>query len=261
MSEESDPTESDPAEATLQDRIQKLIPWQYRFELAPGVLTPNTDDHHDWNVRRRKLILGVLDGLLQNPVADLYPQCTFLDCGCNAGAWSFELHRRGARRVQAFDGRDVNVEKCNLVRESRGIPESELQFRQTNLYDLEHTFEPTDVVMALGILYHLSNPVEVVRQLANVTRWMLLVDCNVNTQPGSVCVFRAEDPELHHNGIEASVLVPNRNALVSMLHAAGFGTVTQVMPPAWAPQKYRQGERVLLLATKAPGPDLKYAAF
>ena len=73
-------------ESTLEDRIQKLIPWQYRFELAPGVLTPNTDDHHDWNVRRRKLMLGVLDGLLRNPIEDLYPRLSFLDCGCNAGA-------------------------------------------------------------------------------------------------------------------------------------------------------------------------------
>ena len=47
---------------------------------------------------------------------------------------------------------------------------------------------------------------------------------------------------------------PNRNALIEMLQAGGFGAVMQVAPPFWAPAMYRDGRRVLLLAYKTEGP-------
>jgi len=236
---------------SLRKEAEALAPWQYRYALAPGVTTPNSDEHHEWNVARRRLLFGLLDGVLGR---EGYASRSFLDGGCNAGLWSFELHRRGARRVDAFDARPENIRKCELVQRVRGIPADEVRFRVADLYDMESLYEPHDVVLALGFMYHLSNPIEVARQLGRVTRELLVVDSNVNTLNGSVCVYRPEDPSLHHNGVEPAVMVPNRNALVGMLRDAGFETVLQVQPPAWMPPMYREGRRVLLLASKAPGP-------
>ncbi len=243
---------------SLLAEAERLAPWQYRYELAPGVFTPNSDEHHQWNLKRRRLIFGVLDAMLGR---DGYAGLRCLDGGCNAGLWSFELHQRGARDIDAFDARVENIAKCEFIRELREISKDEIRFQQANLYDLEERFEPADLVMALGFMYHLSNPIEVARQLASVTRRVAVVDSNVNTEPGTVCLYRPEDPSFHHNGVEPSVLIPNRNALVDMLRAGGFRSVSQVMAPAWADPAYREGRRVLLLAFKEEGPSLEDAGF
>lgn len=242
----------------LQREADALSPWQYRYELAPGVFTPNSDEHHDWNALRRRLIFGALGAALGQ---DGFAGRSFLDGGCNAGLWSFELHRAGARDIDAFDARVENVAKCEFVQTARRIPKEELRFHQGNLYDMEKQFGPHDVVLALGFMYHLSDPIEIARQLAAVTRNVCVVDSNVNTNPGSVCIYRSEDPDLHHNAVETSVMVPNRRALIEMLHAGGFGIVSQVEPPSWAPVMYREGRRVLLLAHKGDGPDADCEAF
>jgi SAM-dependent methyltransferase len=231
-------------------RARAMAPWQYRFELRPGVITPNSDEHHDWNLRRRKLVFALLDGLVA--ARGGYGGQSFLDCGCNAGLWSFELHRRGARRIRAFDGRSVNVEKCELVREARGIDAKELELRTANVYDLEREFEPHDVVLALGLFYHLSNPVEVARQIAAVTRWAAVIDSNVLLAPTTALEFRVEDPRPHPNAVESAVLLPTRSALIEMLRAAGFRDFLVASMPEWAPDLYREARRTLLVALKEP---------
>jgi SAM-dependent methyltransferase len=242
----------------LAQEADGLAPWQYRYELAPGVFTPNSDEHHEWNRLRRRLIVGALSAAL-GPGG--FRGRSFLDGGCNAGLWSFELHRLGATDIDSFDARPENIEKCEFIRSAKGIPAEELRFQEANLYDMEKRFGPHDVVLALGYMYHLSDPIEIARQLGAVTRDLCVVDSNVNTQPGSVCVYRSEDPELHHNAVETSVIVPNQNALIEMLRAGGFGIVTQVQPPAWAPVMYRDGRRILLLAYKSDGPSSDCDAF
>ena len=52
-----------------------------------------------------------------------------------------------------------------------------------------------------------------------------------------------------------------QSALIEMLQAGGFGIVSQVEPPSWAPVMYREGRRVLLLAFKGDGPGADCEAF
>jgi len=249
---------SEEEKARLQKEADSLAPWQYRYEIVPGVFTPNSDEHHEWNMLRRRMIFGALAAALGR---DGFEGRTFLDGGCNAGLWSFELHRAGARSIDAFDARAENIAKCEFIRAARSIPEDELRFTQANLYDMEKRFGPRDVVLGLGFMYHLSDPIEIARQLAQVTRDVCVIDSNVSSQPGSVCVYRTEDPDLHHNAVETSVMVPSRRALIEMLQAGGFGIVTQVEPPYWAPAMYREGRRIVLLAFKGDGPDPDCEAF
>jgi len=242
----------------LAAEADALAPWQYRYQLASGVYTPNSDEHHEWNLLRRRLIFGALAAALGSRG---FAERSFLDGGCNAGLWSFELYRHGATDIDGFDARPENIRKCEFIRAAKGVPESEVRFHVTDLYDMEKEFAPHDVVLALGFMYHLSDPIDIARQLGVVTRELCVVDSNVNTQPGSVCIYRSENPDQHHNGVESSVIVPNRNALIEMLQTAGFGVVMQVQPPAWAPAMYRDGRRVLLFAYKGDGPSVDDEAF
>ena len=234
--------------SSLRERVWSLAPWQYRFALGSDLVTPHSDEHHDWNLRRRKMLLSSLDGLVA--LRGGYAANTFLDCACNAGLWSFELHRQGARRIRAFDARPVNIEKCRLVQKERGIPDDEIEFEVADLYDLQSRFEPVDVSLALGLFYHLRDPIDVAFQLAAVTRWAAVIDCNVGLEPTATFEIRGERPELHHNGVEPAILLPSRAALIEMLVAAGFDDCLVLEPPPWAPRYYRDGQRIILIALK-----------
>lgn len=66
----------------LLREADSLAPWQYRCELAPGVFTPNSDEHHEWNGLRLRVIFGALAAALAR---DGFGGRSFLDGGCNAG--------------------------------------------------------------------------------------------------------------------------------------------------------------------------------
>ena len=125
---------ADERAARLQQEADRLAPWQYRYELAPGVFTPNSGEHHEWNCLRRRLIIGALSAALGQ---DGFSNRSFLDGGCNAGLWSFELHRMGATDIDAFDARPENIQKCEFVRQAKVIPATELRCHEANLYEME----------------------------------------------------------------------------------------------------------------------------
>ncbi|MDX9911336.1 MAG: methyltransferase domain-containing protein [Phycisphaerales bacterium] len=238
--------------------VAELAPWQYRFELAPGVETMPVCPSHEYQLGRRRLLFGALDGLV-GPRG--YAGLSCLDIACNAGAWSLELHARGATDIDAFDARPENVRKAELVREVKGVPASHIRYRVGNVYDLSKDYQPHDLCLALGVFYHLANPMELARQLFESTTWLAVVDSDVIPEPGNFLRYMREDATRQHNGVEDIILKPTAAALVQMLHDAGFGSVSRVTIPSWAPDRYKKGERVLLIATREGARDVAGASF
>jgi len=80
-----------------------------------------------------------------------------LDIGCNAGFYTFELARRGAD-VLAVDVDEHYLRQARWAARELGL-EKRVTFRRTNVYELARLVEePFDVVLFLGVLYHLRHP-------------------------------------------------------------------------------------------------------
>ncbi len=79
-----------------------------------------------------------------------------LDIGCNAGFYSFELARRGAA-VLAVDHDEHYLRQARWAREQLGL-EDRVELRRMTVYDLGRVDEQFDVVLFLGVLYHLRHP-------------------------------------------------------------------------------------------------------
>jgi tRNA (mo5U34)-methyltransferase len=130
--------------------------WYHRIELAPGVVTPGSHDS--------PAALRVLDGL------GLPPDCTglrVLDIGCRDGFFAFEMERRGAR-VVALDYMDSTTTGFGIAAEVLG---SRVEYRVENVYDLEPRRHGLfEVVLFLGVLYHLRNPMLALDRVRAVTR-------------------------------------------------------------------------------------------
>jgi len=129
-------------------RIQQLEPWFHNLHLPDG--TQTCPSHPLGDFPRFKWLQ-----LAPHLPSDL-SGVTVLDIGCNAGFYSIELARRGAQ-VTAFD---IDEHYLNQARWAAALWDvsERIDFEVKQVYDLARTSERWDLVLFLGVLYHLRYP-------------------------------------------------------------------------------------------------------
>jgi len=78
-----------------------------------------------------------------------------LDIGCNAGFYSLEMKRRGAARVLGIDFDETYLAQARFAADVTGL---DVEFRRMSVYDVGDLGERFDVVIFMGVLYHLRHP-------------------------------------------------------------------------------------------------------
>jgi tRNA (mo5U34)-methyltransferase len=132
--------------ATLRQRIDDLGPWFHNLTIG-GVQTAPDHFLGDYpNIKWRGFAHAIPDDLTGK---------TVLDIGCNAGFYSFEMKRRGAERVVAIDYDERYLAQARFAAEASG---TDIEFRKMTVYQVAELKERFDVVLFLGVLYHLRHP-------------------------------------------------------------------------------------------------------
>ncbi len=130
----------------IRKRVRELGEWFHNIELNGVRTAPNH-------------FLGDYPALKWNTFAHLLPQDlrgkSVLDVGCNAGFYSIEMKRRGAERVLGIDFDDGYLEQARFAAEVSG---AEIEFRNMSVYDVAQLGEKFDIVLFMGVLYHLRHP-------------------------------------------------------------------------------------------------------
>src|SRR5205085_11904456 len=130
----------------IRERVAVLGPWFHNLDLN-GVKTAPTHFLGDYpQVKWRRFsdaIPGDLSGF------------SVLDIGCNAGFYSLEMKRRGASRVLGIDSDDEYLEQARFAAEVTG---TDIEFRKLSVYDVAALGEAFDIVLFMGVLYHLRHP-------------------------------------------------------------------------------------------------------
>jgi tRNA (mo5U34)-methyltransferase len=130
----------------IRSRVEALGPWFHNLDLG-GVRTAPAHFLGDYPaVKWRRFAAAV--------PSDLGGR-TVLDLGCNAGFYSLEMKRRGAKRVLGVDTDDDYLRQARFAAEVMGL---EVEFQQLSVYDVGSLGEQFDVVLFLGVLYHLRHP-------------------------------------------------------------------------------------------------------
>jgi len=96
------------------------------------------------------------------------------DLGCLEGGFALAMAQRGMD-VIGVEGRQTNLSKASLVKEHFGLRNLEFRLDDVKNFTCE-TYGTFDIVLALGILYHLDEPIRWLRQVAGATRGLLIVD-------------------------------------------------------------------------------------
>src|SRR5581483_1615859 len=80
---------------------------------------------------------------------------TVLDIGCNGGFYSIEMKRRGADRVVGVDWDERYLRQARFAADISG---ADIEFRKLSVYDVAVLRERFDIVLFMGVLYHLRYP-------------------------------------------------------------------------------------------------------
>jgi tRNA (mo5U34)-methyltransferase len=131
-----------------QDDIAELGPWFHNLHLPDGRQT--APGHR----------LGDFPSFKWRAIAPYFPErmegTRVLDIGCNAGFYSIEFARRGAR-VTAIDVDDHYLAQARWAA-MRFDVEDRIEFRNMQVYELARLEQRWDVVLFLGVFYHLRYP-------------------------------------------------------------------------------------------------------
>src|SRR5579884_2812159 len=231
----------------------------HNVRLADGVYTIGPEPSGDEVKLRRvtQLALDAFGGSLHG--------VRVLDLACLEGMYALELARRGAE-VVAVEGREANLAKARFAADVLGL---DVDFR---LEDVRHVDRERhgdfDLVLALGILYHLDAPdlLALVENLGELCRRALIVDSAVaraatETIAHDGRAYRAERLVEHEPGSTAeqrlqavwssldnlTAVALTRPSLETLLAANGFTSVLECHVPA---EPAKEVNRVTLLALK-----------
>jgi tRNA (mo5U34)-methyltransferase len=218
--------------------------WYHQIDLGNGVITPGMKSREDIRREWELAALGDLAGK------------SALDIGGIDGAYAFLAEQAGASPVAVLDhylwAADANqyariyhehvaagtippaphesdawhpeslpsrwrIDTARQALHSR-VETIALDFTECDLAAIGQW----DIVLYLGVLYHMPDPFRVLRRLAAVTREQAIIETEamfIRSHPEALWRFFAHG-ELNHD--RSNWWTPNLNALMGMIGAAGF---------------------------------------
>lgn len=236
----------------MADVVREHGPWiASNIDLGHGVQTIGRTGTSEIRVER---IVQLVSDYARRPLDEL----RILDLGCLEGAFAVALSRRGAH-VTAVEGRAEHIAKVRYVKTALKL--DGLEPVQQDVREFPFDPDAYDVVLCLGLLYHLEAPdvVELARNVARATRHLAIVETQVGLSgPETASVdgltmrgkAYAEDTVQHAASIENQTSFwPTRASLLNLLQHVGFTSITEVQAPRVSiVSDYR--DHVVLLAAK-----------
>jgi tRNA (mo5U34)-methyltransferase len=127
-------------------RVEALGPWFHNLELD-GIQTAPRHFLGDYpSVKWQRFC---------NAIAPDLAGRTVLDIGCNAGFYALEMKRRGAARVLGIDASEDYLAQARFAAEVVGL---DIEFRRLSVYDVGAIGQRFDLVLFMGVFYHLRHP-------------------------------------------------------------------------------------------------------
>lgn len=217
-----------PSAERIAQRVRELGPWFHNLDLH-GVRT--APDH----------FLGDYPAVKWRRFADAVPQDlsgrTVLDIGCNGGFYAIEMKRRGASHVLAIDSDPRYLAQARFAAD---VLEAEIEFRCASVFDLAELGRRFDVVLFMGVLYHLRHPLLALDLLRQHVVGDLMIFQSMLRGPQEVSPVQPDYPfadetpfanpaypamyfvEHKYAGDPTNWWIPNRAGAEAMLRSAGF---------------------------------------
>ena len=212
----------------LATRIAELGPWFHNMQLQ-GITTAPEHFLGDYPAVKFAHFRSAIPHDLTGK--------SVLDIGCNGGFYSLEMKRRGARRVLGIDTDEHYLRQARFAAE---VEHLDIEFLRMPVWDIAALGEAFDLVIFMGVLYHLRHPLLALdlihehvakdlflfqsmqrgsRELAEVKEDYDFNEPPPFDQPGYPLLHFIEQRYSHD---ETNWWVPNRACVEAMLRSSGF---------------------------------------
>jgi tRNA (mo5U34)-methyltransferase len=225
---ESPPADKTWSAADIERRVRELGKWFHNLNLR-GVQTAPDHFLGDYPRFKWKNFSSAIPANLQGK--------TVLDIGCNAGFYSLEMKKRGAERVVGIDFDEIYLEQARFA---AGVSDLDIEFRRLSVYDVAELEEKFDIVIFMGVLYHLRHPLLALDLIREHVAADLLLFQSMQRGSAAVCDTEEDYPfnerdifenpnfpcayfiEKKYSDDPTNWWVPNRSCAEAMLRSAGF---------------------------------------
>jgi tRNA (mo5U34)-methyltransferase len=242
-------------------RAAELGPWFHNLDLR-GVRTAPDHFLGDYPAMKFRNFAHALP-------ADLTGK-TVLDIGCNGGFYSMEMKRRGASRVLGVDFDEDYLAQARFAAEVAGL---DIEFQRLSVYDVARLGEKFDVVVFMGVLYHLRHPLLALDLIYEHVAGDLMLFQSMqrgeervtpvepNYPFSETAIFNDPGwPKMHF--IEHSYSddftnwwAPNRACSAAMLRSAGFSIEAEPEPEVFVCRRAARNQRFYGAVYPARGPE------
>lgn len=241
----------------ILSEIEELKKWRYHHGLDE--LKQRNDTYHAY-CRRIDCMKDMLRSAFDH--FGIKTQGTRIaDLAASEGFFSnFMVEEFGAKEAHCFEINLDQVHRAHLIHALKGI--DNVKYWRT---DFETTGwalglkKSYDIVLCLGIIYHLQNPFLFLRNLYEVTNKVAVVESDTPVVKGDLHpkefsrISLNRDVVTLEKGVVRQLIEfrPNREALIAMLHAVGFKKVVALPPSDTVDDVYfKNGEKSMMLAFK-----------
>ena len=231
----------------MQRGIASLADWTYHAE-AGGASTIGHGTYNDQTIifhrHRANLIAAPVAKMLGEDIG----ASTLLDIGCNCGFFTLEMAHRGVHSATGSDLRQENIDQAEFLKKAFGVKNA--NFYVQNIKDMADAGQTFDVVLNLGLMYHLSTPYEVLRTCYEMTERFCVVDTITHKEPFSGYHVALKDDSISIEGDLNFELQPTYRGILDTIKAAGFLEVVEIVAPVDNVDLYRDASRRCLVAFK-----------
>lgn len=249
-----------PTRAEIEEGVRARGDWFQNLDLY-GVRTAPAHFLGDYPLNKWKRFAHVIPEDLTGK--------SVLDIGCNAGFYSFEMKKRGAARVVGIDFDDYYLDQARFAAGVLG--HDDIEFRRLTVYDVGALRERFDLVLFMGLVYHLRHPLLALDLVhAHVAGDLLVYQSLQRGSPEieplaedydfwETGVFgRPAYPKLHfvenkYSHDETNWWIPNAACSAAMLRSAGFQVIAHPEEEVFLCKRAE-------LPAGAPGPRVVYPA-
>lgn len=230
-----------------QERID-LVPWLHEFDFGNGLRARSVSENLPAKQARWNFIRIQLDKIN-------FTDRSVLDIGCWDGYWSFYSERRGARKVLASDDATQNWAASAGLELAKELFKSNVDIRKNvSVYELDSLQVRYDLVLFMGVYYHLVDPFFALAQIRHRVHEESLVVVEGDFLPAADGVeISAARYDLGNGG---RCFEPSIACLRQMLEAAYF-EVLSVETHNGAPQ-FPMVNRVLLTCRPIVGANQRH---
>ena len=232
--------------ASIRKRFDRFDLWHYAYQFEGGLEFtahhhrpgPLTDDPRRVVQRFRHFMPSLV-----HAAGGSLAGKRVLDIACNSGFWSIQCALLGAD-VVGFDARPELIEQAHLIQSITGV--ENVRYEVLDFWDMTPaTLGTFDIVLNLGILYHLAEPLRALQLTRAMARDVIVLDTTVNSSSDSILRLRWEEPEDIRDAATAGVVAhPSKSAVELMLRHAGVRSFHEIpLRSADMPRDYLTSRR------------------